>query len=272
MVRRWKRLVFYCALAVLVIFWLIPVTFCLFTAIKDNTDFFGRPVFELPKSIQWSNFVEAWFRMDHYILNDLIICIIKVPLGIAVEAMAAFAITRLNFRHRTKIFAFFLVGMMIPMQCIIIPLNVSFARLQLTNTYPGLILVYIGFGLSFGILVLRGFMLSIPQSIDESARIDGCNDWQLFTKITLPLIKPAIATLVILDFLSTWNEYFLSTIFITDDRLRSVPSGLASFFGEAGADYPLLCAAIIISIIPVLIVYLLFQRYFVEGTAGAVKG
>ena len=166
----------------------------------------------------------------------------------------------------------FLIGMMVPHQVALVPLNIILSRLQLTNTYGGLFYVYVGFGIAFGILVLRGFMRAIPFEIDESARIDGASNWQLFIHIIVPITRPAISTLLIMDFLSTWNEFLLASVLITDDTMRTVPAGLLRFHGEAGVHYPTLCAGVLISILPVFIVYLFFQRYFVEGMAGAVKG
>jgi raffinose/stachyose/melibiose transport system permease protein len=203
--------------------------------------------------------------------NDRIICCLKVPLGIVVEALAAFAMTRLNIKHKTGIFIFFVVGMMLPFQVALVPINVIYSKLKLLNTYGGLFFVYVGFGISYGILILRGFFRTIPKDIDDAGLIDGCSKWRLFWNIILPIAKPAIATLVIIDFLATWNEYLLALVIINDNSKKTVPVGLMTFVGEHGTDYGYLCAGVLISIMPVLIVYLVFQRYFVEGVAGSVK-
>ena len=203
--------------------------------------------------------------------NDLIVSFLKVPLGIFVGAMAAFSLTRMKIKHSTAIFVVFLIGMMLPMQTALVPINLIYSKLGLLNTYFGLFYVYIGFGLSYCILVMRGFMKGIPKDIDEAAYIDGCTKWQLFGKIILPISKPAIATLFITDFLSTWNEYLLASVIINDNTKKTVPVGLMQFVGEHGTDYGYLCAGVLVSVIPVMIVYLVFQRYFVEGMAGAVK-
>lgn len=204
-------------------------------------------------------------------VNGLIICVLKVPLGIFVEALAAFAMTRLNVKHKTAIFIFFLVGMMLPMQSALVPINVVFSKLKLLNTYFGLFYVYVGFGISYGILILRGFFRGIPNEIDEAATLDGCSKWQLLWRIILPIAKPAVATLVITDFLATWNEYLLASVIINDNTKKTVPVGLMTFVGEHGTDYGFLCAGVLMSVIPVLTVYLIFQRHFVEGMSGAIK-
>lgn len=270
-----KRTVLYVFLALLSLVWIVPLFTLIATAIKSKQDFFsGLSLFAVPENIAWSNFTNAFTkgRMLLYMKNDLIVSGLKVPLGIVVEALAAFALTRLNIKHKTGIFIFFLVGMMLPMQTALVPINVIFSKLNLLNTHFGLFYVYIGFGISFGILVLRGFFRSIPMDIDEAACIDGCNKWQLFWRVILPIAKPAIATLVITDFLATWNEYLLASVIINDNSMKTVPVGIMTFVGEHGTDYGYLCSGVLISVIPVIIVYLVFQRHFVEGMAGAVKG
>lgn len=272
--RLWVKILFYFALILISVVVIIPIITVILTAIKSQADFYsGKSIFDLPKAICWDNFVNALTggRLGTYMWNDVVVSCLKVPIGILVEAMAAFAITRLNVKHKTGIFIFFLLGMMLPMQVALVPINMIYTQLHLTNTYFGLFYVYVGFGISFGILILRGFFKSIPKDIDEAACIDGCNKMKLFWIIILPIAKPAVATLFIMDFLSTWNEYLLASVLITDKNMRTVAAGLMTFIGEHGTDYGLLNAGVLISVIPVILVYIFFQRYFVEGISGAVK-
>jgi raffinose/stachyose/melibiose transport system permease protein len=162
--------------------------------------------------------------------------------------------------------------MMIPIQATLVPLNIFLNKTHLVSTYPGIFLIYVGFGIPFGILILRGFFRTIPKEIDEAALIDGCGDMGKFIRIILPLSMPAIATLVIFDFMATWNEFLLAQIFITQDSMKTITTGLMSFRGERSTDYTLLNAGVLISIVPTLAVYLAFQKYFVSGLAGSVKG
>lgn len=269
-----KKVILYVVLAILAIIWIIPIFTLIATSLKHKKDFMsGLSLFQLPAQIAWDNFANAITqgRLFTYMKNDLIVSFLKVPLGIFVGSLAAFSLTRLNIKHKTGIFIFFLIGMMLPMQTALVPINMIYSKLNLLNTYFGLFYVYIGFGLSYCILVMRGFMLGIPKDIDEAAYIDGCTKWQLFYKIILPIAKPAVATLFITDFLSTWNEYLLASVIINDNALKTVPVGIMTFVGEHGTDYGLLCAGVLISVLPVMIVYLAFQRHFVEGMAGAVK-
>ncbi len=264
----------YVILIILALLWIVPVITLVLTAIKAQSDFFsGLSLFQLPENIAWSNFQNAVTkgRLFLYMKNDLIISCLKVPLGIFVSAMTAFALTRLNLKNRTAWLIFFLLGMMLPMQIALVPISIIYNKLHLINTYFGLFYVYIGFGVSFMILILHGFFKGIPKDIDEAAYIDGASKWQTFIRIILPIAKPALATLLITDFLSTWNEYLLASVIINDNALKTVPVGLMTFVGEHGTDYGYLCAGVLVSVIPVMVVYLAFQRYFVEGMAGAVK-
>lgn len=274
MSRRTKEILFHAFISLIGLIWILPLLYLFFTALKPHADFYSRSIIALPASIRWANFGDAWNRagLGIYIKNSLVISIIKVPLGILIEALAAFALTRLYFKHKNLIFMFFLVGMMLPMQVTLVPLNSLLNKMNLINTYTGIFIIYLGFGLSYGILILRGFMRTIPIEIDESARIDGCSDLRLFWNIILPIAKPAVVTLLIMDFLATWNEFLLSSLFLTRNNMRTIPSGLMTFFGQYGVDYTLLSAAVLITIIPVLVLFLHFQKYFVEGLVGAVKG
>lgn len=272
--KTWKKIALYTVLIILSIIWIVPIITLVATAIKSKGEFYsGQSLFALPEHIAWDNFVNAITtgRLFTYMKNDLIICLLKVPLGIFVEAMAAFALVRCKIKHNLGIFIFILIGMMLPMQVALVPINIIFKQLNLFNTYFGLFYVYIGFGIPFGVLILRGFFRGIPKELDEAAYIDGCTKWQLFMRIILPVAKPAVATLIISDVLSTWNEYLLASVIINDNKMKTVPTGLMAFVGEHSTDYGGLCAGVLISLVPVLIVYLIFQKHFVEGMAGAVK-
>jgi raffinose/stachyose/melibiose transport system permease protein len=264
----------YTLLVLLSALFLIPVAFIAFTALKSKPELLTSPFYALPKQWQWDNFVTAWNEgnLSMYMKNTIFICLVKVPLGILIEALAAYALTRLNFKWSTPLFALFLIGMMIPIQATLVPLNIFLNKTHLVSTYPGIFLIYVGFGIPFGILILRGFFRTIPKEIDEAALIDGCGDMGKFIRIILPLSMPAIATLVIFDFMATWNEFLLAQIFITQDSMKTITTGLMSFRGERSTDYTLLNAGVLISIVPTLAVYLAFQKYFVSGLAGSVKG
>jgi raffinose/stachyose/melibiose transport system permease protein len=266
----------YFVLIFLAIIWFVPIFTVIMTSIKSQADYYsGMGLFDLPSKIYWQNYVEA-FKVGHlgtFMKNGLFVSFLKVPIGIFVAALAAYAIARLPVKGKSGIFVFFLLGMMLPFQVALVPLNVVYRKLNLINTYFGLFYAYVGFGISYAILILRGFFKAIPREIDQAALIDGCNKFELFSRIILPISKPALATLFIIDFLATWNEYLLASVIINDFKMKTVSSGLMYFIGEQGTGNSngLLSAGMIITIIPVLIVFIFFQRYFVEGLSGAVK-
>jgi len=265
----------YAVLLILSVVWIIPAISVIFTSVKSRADFFsGLGLFDWPETIYWANFSMALFEANLllYMRNSLVISIWKVPIGIFVAALAAFAITRLEVKAPRAIFIYFLIGMMVPFHVALVPLNAFFVRHGLIDSFLGITYVYIAFGLPFAILVLRGFFASIPKELDEAAYIDGCGRLRLFLNIILPLAKPAVASLFILDFLATWNEYILASVLVRDRSLQLVTAGLMNFVGQYGTDFGLLSAGVLLNVIPIMLVYVLLQRHFVEGMAGAVKG
>lgn len=269
-----KKRIFYIALTIGAIIWLVPLIMLFLSSIRSTSEFYTNlSLFSLPEKFQWSNFTEAWTdgNLGRYMANGLLVSVVEVPLEVLFSSMCAFALTRLKVKHSNAIFIFILIGMMLPRQMALIPLNIMFSNLNLTNTYFCLYFTYIGFGIPMGVLVFRGFFRSIPTELDEAAKIDGCGKYRLYLSVVMPVAKPAVATMCILDFLATWNEYLLQSVLITRDSMKTVSNGLMSFIGEFSTDYGLLSAGVLISIIPVLIIYLVFQRQFVEGMAGAVK-
>jgi len=265
----------YIVLIILAVIWITPAISIVFTSVKSRADFFGGiGMFEWPEQIHWENFTRALFDANLllYMRNSFVISIWKVPIGIFVAALAAFAITRLNVKAPRAIFIYFLIGMMVPFQVALVPLNAFFVRHGLIDSFLGITYVYIAFGLPFAILVLRGFFSSIPKELDEAAYIDGCGRLRLFFTIILPLAKPALASLFILDFLATWNEFILASVLIRDRSMQLVTAGLMNFIGQHGTEFGMLSAGVLINIVPIMTVYLILQKHFVQGMAGAVKG
>lgn len=262
-------------LSVLALLWLAPFLLVLVTSIRSQGELLSNGVFSFPTSFQLSNFERAWRtgHFDTYFVNSLIVTLVKVPLGIFIASLAAYPIARLRFPLSNAIFGLFLLGLAIPIHVTLLPLFIVEKNLGILNTLFALFPPYIAFGLPFQIFVLRGFFREIPGELVEAARIDGASEWTSYARIMMPLTTPALATLFIIDSLSTWNEFLLALILINAERWRTVPLGLLHFQGEFGSRYPELAAGILIAIAPILVIYLLFQRYLVSGlTAGAVRG
>jgi len=267
-----KVAVFYAALAVAALIWFTPVITLILTALKDAGDFAINGAFSLPKSIRWENFSEAWETgVKNYFWNSVIVTSVKVPVGIVLESMAAFALTHMHFKWADRVFTYILIGLIVPIQMTLVPLTLLMNALNLIDTLPGLIILYIGFGVPFGVMVMRGFFRTIPTAIIEAARIDGCSWFRIFYRIALPLALPAVVSLCILDGVATWNEFILAQIFLRSDENRTLPLGLVQFYTQFSTQYNQLAAAVLIAVVPIVLVFLFFQRYFVAGMGGAVK-
>jgi raffinose/stachyose/melibiose transport system permease protein len=267
-----KIALFYVVMISAAIVWFLPVFTLILTALKDAGDFAVSGTFALPKSVRWENFSEAWDAgVKNYFWNSVFVTCFKVPAGIVVESMAAFALTHMPFKWANRVVLFILIGLFVPVQMTLVPLTLLMNWLNLIDTLIGLVFLYIGFGVPFGVLVMRGFFRTIPTAIVEAARIDGCSYVRIFIRIALPLAIPAIVSLCILDGVATWNEFLLAQIFLRSDELRTLPLGLVAFSTQFSTQYDQLAAAVLISVTPVFLVFLFFQRYFVSGMSGAVK-
>ena len=267
-----KVAVFYVGLVIVALLWFTPVFTLILTALKDAGDFAVNGAFSLPKAIRWANFGEAWQTgVKNYFWNSVIVTSFKVPAGIILESMAAFALTHMHFKWADRVFTYILIGLIVPMQMTLVPLTLLMNALNLIDTLAGLTILYIGFGVPFGVLVMRGFFRTVPTAIIEAARIDGCSWFRIFYRIALPLAIPAVVSLCILDGVATWNEFILAQIFLRSDENRTLPLGLVQFSTQFSTQYDQLAAAVLISVAPIVLVFLFFQRYFIAGMGGAVK-
>jgi raffinose/stachyose/melibiose transport system permease protein len=254
--------------------WLMPFITIVLSATRTQGDLISRGVFSIPSSIRWENFVEAWNTggFTTYFRNSLFLIAVKVPLGLLIASLAAYPLAKMRFRGSGVVFIFFLVGLAVPIQVTLQPLLVMMKNLGIANSLLALIPPYLAFGLPFQIFVMRGFFRLLPNDLIEAVRVDGGNELTIFFRIMLPLSLPPLATLAIIDALATWNEFLIALVLISGNASRTVPVGLLQFQGEYSSQYTLLMAGVLISIIPVLIIFVFLQRYFVAGLAGGVKG
>lgn len=268
-----NKVVLYAFVIVIGLIFIGPMIFTLISSLKGNNEIFNAP-FSLPEVFRFENYIIAWTeaKMSRYMLNSILISLSTVFIVIVVSSMAAFVLARFNFRFNKFLSIFFLLGMMIPMHTILVPVAYTIGTLGLKNNLLALILLYVAFSLPFSILVLTRFMKGVNGSLEEAAIIDGASYFQVYYKIMLPISVPAISTISIFNFLLAWNDILFPLLFINDDRLKPIALGLLNFSGERGSEYGPLMAAIAITILVPLVVYLLFQEK-VEGglAAGAVK-
>lgn len=268
------RLVATSLLLLLAVVWLMPFVTVVLSSIRSQGDLISSGVFSIPKEIRWENFAEAWQAggFTTYFGNSLLLIAVKVPLGLLIASMAAYPLAKMRFPGSGWIFIFFLVGLAVPVQVTLQPLLIMMKSIGLAGSIWALIPPYLAFGLPFQIFVMRGFFRLLPTELIEAARVDGASEATIFFRIMLPLSLPPLATLFIIDALATWNEFLMALVLISSNASRTVPIGLMQFQGQHSAQYTLLMAGVLISIVPVLLIFLVLQRYFVAGLAGGVKG
>jgi raffinose/stachyose/melibiose transport system permease protein len=263
------------ALTIGAVIWISPLVLLLITSLRPLADFVSNGPLAWPKHFTLSNFGDAWNigKFATTYRNSAILLVLKVPIGVLFSAMLAFALAKLNMRfRRTVMFAVFL-GLTIPIYITIVPVFIMLRSLGLTDNLLGLVGPYLAFGIPFTVLVLQSFFRQLPDELIEAAKIDGAGEWRIFFTIVLPLSLPALVTVFILDAVATWNEFLFALIVLNSDAHKTIPVGLLNFQGQFANNNTGLAAGILIAVVPILIAYVILQRWIVGGlTAGATKG
>lgn len=267
-------LIFICILSVIPFVWLLS------TALKGRGEniFTYPPVF-IPSDFTLDNFKEVLNLVPiiRYVINSFIVAGLTVALNVILSALAAYPLARMNFKGKKIAFFAILSTIMVPFQTIMLPVYIITLKLHLIDGYSDL-MGYMGMVLpfavnAFGIFLMRQAFMTIPKEVEESAVVDGCNSFQIFSLILLPMVKPTIALLAIFTFIGSWGEFLWPSIVLTNEKLFTLPVGINNLSSAFSADYRLVAAGSIISIVPILIFFLALQRYFIEGSQdGAVKG
>jgi multiple sugar transport system permease protein len=264
---------------------IIPFVWMISTSLKEVDQISDFPLKWIPEPIKWKNYTDAWFLKQRaadrpvwylapfarFFFNSIFIAV-TVTLGqVFTSAMAAFAFARLQWKGRDKVFVSYLATMMVPGQVTMIPVFILIKKLQWVDTYQALILP--AMFSAYGTFMLRQFFLSIPRSLEEAATIDGASTWKIFISIILPLSKPALATLTTFTFMGSWNSFLWPLVVTNSMEMRTLPVGVAVFQSQFGTQWALLMAGAMITLMPVLIIYIFNQRFFVKGIAlSGMKG
>jgi len=253
-----------------------PFVWIVLLSLRNTSEIWNNP-YGLPIPAHFEKFVEVFTKFSYatYFQNSIIVSVSAVVLGTLAGSMAAFVLSRqrYRFKFREPIYLLLFVSIMFPPQITLIALFQNMVQLHLYNTLEGLILVYAASELPISIYLLRAFFIQIPQDIEDAARVDGCGDWRMFWQVMLPIARPAIAAVVILDFISDWNEFLYAVVFISKQPLRTLPLAVTFFLGENFQDIGMLATGMVVTILPVVIIYVFFSEALIKGmTAGAVKG
>ncbi|MBO8140909.1 MAG: carbohydrate ABC transporter permease [Firmicutes bacterium] len=262
--------------AILVAVSLYPVVWLLLSSIKSPHEFTTRPIYALPEGFYWENYVRAWTtgRMGVYFKNSVLVTFPSILLVLILGVAAAFGIEILRWKFRNLVLLFFLGGIMIPVQIVLLPLFTIYYRIGLLDSYWGLILTYVAFALPLTVFLLAAYLKTLPREVLESAILDGASIYQVFFRVALPMVKSSLVTVTLVQFFFIWNDLLLSMTFISDTELRTVQTGLLSFVSQYGQiDWGPTFASTSLAVVPTLVIYLLLNKMVMKGlTAGAVKG
>lgn len=258
--------------AIAVVFF-FPMVWMVLSSFKSNADIFSSPL-SLPTSIDLSRWSEAWQvgNIGRYALNSVIVTTASVLAILSIGSAAAFAFSRYRFPGRQLLMGLLSLGLLLPLQSYFIAQASLFRDLEIIDTRWALIIPYTAMGLPLAVYLLKVYFDALPDELFEAARMDGAGDVRMFLLIALPLLRPGLATVAIFSALSCWNEFLLALLYIQDDALKTIPTGLLAFSSRYVTDYALLFSALSIITIPMIVIYVVFNRHIVEGlTAGSLK-
>lgn len=268
------QVIIYVFLTLLAVIYIAPLLWVVITSLKDDSTLMLSP-WAMPDKLMFENYTFAWTagNLGRATLNSFIVCTITLVLSMLFGAMAAYAIAILRWKLAKLTLTYFLIGMMVPVHCVLIPLFIQFSKLKMSNSLIGIIIPYITFSLPITIYILVGFFEGIPRELFESACIDGCSVYKMFGTVALPLAKTGFMVTGLMSFVNNWNELLLAMVFISNEAKKTLPVSLTKFVGPYNTNYCQMFAAIVLAIIPTIIVYCMFSNQIVDGlTQGAVKG
>ena len=268
-----KTVAIYVLVIAITVVMLMPFAWMLSASLKLSRDVFVFPIEWIPSEPRWQNYVDIWTKIPLalFIYNTSKLTIIVTALQLLTSSFAAYAFAKLNFPYKNTLFLGYIATIAMPWQVYMVPQFLLMREFGLNNTH--LALICLQAFTAFGVFLMRQFYMSIPTELCEAARIDGMNEYQIWASIMLPLSKPALSTLTIFTFVTTWNDFLGPMIYLTKTELKTIQIGLRMFIAQYSAEYGLIMAASVVALIPVLIVFLSLQRFFVEGVASSgLKG
>ncbi|WP_327035264.1 carbohydrate ABC transporter permease [Micromonospora ureilytica] len=270
--RAW-RLLGYAALVLAAAGLLLPFFWMVVASLKTNNDVFTIPITWLPDPVVWRNYIDIWQRSDMttWLWNTLLLSVIVTFLQVLTGSFAAYGFARVRFPGRNLLFLAYVGTIAVPWQSYMIPQFILMSKLHLSNTLWAIVAIQ-AFG-AIGVFLLKQFYETIPEELSEAARVDGLSEYGIYRRIILPLSRPALASLALLMFTTTWNDYLGPLVYLRSPELRTVQLGLNTFISQYNAEYALIMTGSVLSVLPVAVIFLLGQRYFIEGVASTgLKG
>lgn len=263
----------YILLVLLTVITLLPLIWMLSASFKLSTEVFTSPIRWIPETFHWENYIQIWQKVDfgRFTWNSAKLTVLVTIIQLLTCSFAAYGFTKCRFPGRDILFLGYVATIAIPWQTFMLPQYMMMNRMHLVDSHLGYVLLQ-SFG-AFGVFLLRQFFLGIPNELLEAARIDGLSEYGIYRRIALPQMGPSIATLVIFTFVSNWNDFMGPMIYLNSTELKTVQLGIRMFMGQYSTEYGLIMAASVVSLIPVIIVFLIFQKQFVQGIAtSGLKG
>lgn len=257
------------------IFFIAPIFMILNYSFKGKKELYLSSPLSLPESFNLDNYSAAFKKLDltTTFTNTLFYTVVSVLILAVLCGTTAWAIARCSHKFFKFCYVYFIVGILIPYQALFLPIYITGFNLHLTNTRFGIIFMYVATGVSFGVFLMNSFMSTVPLELEEAARIDGCSVIRTYVSVVMPILKPAMATLVIMQSFQIWNDYLLASLYVSKKQLKTLTVAIQSLFSAQSSDYTTAMAAIVISVLPIAVLFLSLQKYFIKGmTVGAVKG
>jgi ABC-type glycerol-3-phosphate transport system permease component len=272
---RWSRAGLYAVLTVFGLLFLIPFVWILSTSLKGNEQIFTIPPEWIPSRFRWENYAEVFRRMPVllYLKNSVIVTVLQMIGIVGSSSLVAYAFAILRWPGRNMLFGVLLATMMLPMQVTMIPVFVLFKQFGWLDTFKPLVVpAFLGGG-AFNIFLLRQFFLGVPREIADAARIDGCSEFRIYWNIMIPLAKPALATVAIMTFMFSWNDFLGPLIYLSEKEKSTLALGLSMFVGQQTNEWALLMASSLLMLIPMIAIFFFFQKYIIQGfTMTGIKG
>ncbi|MDF2885984.1 MAG: sugar transporter ATP-binding protein [Lacrimispora sp.] len=268
-----SRSLLYVVLLILTAAMLVPFAWMLSASLKLDKDVFIFPIRWIPQNPRWMNYIDIWTKIPlmTFVGNTVKITLIVTFLQILTSSFAAYAFAKLKFKYKDTLFMAYIATIAVPWQVYMVPQFMMMRNFGLNDSH--LAIIFLQAFSAFGVFMMRQFYQGIPDELCEAARIDGMSEYQIYSKIMLPLSKPALSTLTIFTFVNTWNDFLGPLIYLKTESKKTLQLGLKMFISQYSSEYGLIMAASVLSLIPVLIVFLSLQKYFVEGIAATgVKG
>ncbi|GAK03040.1 ABC-type sugar transport system, permease component [Geomicrobium sp. JCM 19037] len=272
--KRGKQILVYIVACIFLVFTAYPFIYMISTSLKTMDDFFANPFRMIPGEFTLDHYFSVFeMGLAQYFLNSVMITVAAVFIVVIIASLASYPLSRMSFRLNRPLFLFFIAGMMLPIHATLIPIFVLSQDLGIYDTLLALLGPYVAFSLPISIFILTQFMQDIPKELEEAAVIDGANHFATFRRVIFPVIKPAVSTVVIYNFVFLWTEFIFALILITSPSQMTLPLGLQNFYGEFSINIPGLMAALTLASLPVILMFLFAQERVVKGlTGGALKG